>query len=411
MPPQLKSKTLWFLLALALLSSLYAIGKKPKPLRKEGLIETSGEVISTKYNRVLVLTEGNKLLLFKARKGKPLYVGDKVFVKGSSKGFFLKRVSYRVRRDFLQRLRVKVHNFYKRKIFQTQRSRFARKLALALLLGENWFSKKERLKISRIGIYHLIVISGMHFALFLTLFLLLPVRFKIRHWVALLFFAFFALLVLFPKAPTLRTFFSISLMLIAALRERPYSALKALLVAYSVSLLLFPHWIYNFGFWLSYLASGVLILHFGSRTPPEGSFFLNIFGKTVGLEASTVVMAAIAPILVYYLHYLSLGTFFYTPIYTFLVQLYLFVGAVNLITLFELSLFTHLQERLADAFGYLLFKTPPVLCLNFTRIPKAFVFLLPTLFVLSLLFLKTRRETLLVSLLFLVGEIILFRLF
>jgi ComEC/Rec2-related protein len=177
-------------------------------------------------------------------------------------------------------------------------------------------------------------------------------------------------LVLFPKAPAYRAFVSVALFLTASLLERRYDALKALVLAYTVSLLFFPHWFFNFGFWLSYLASLSLVLYYGGRRTPEESFFSSFLGKFLGLEATLVVLATISPVLVYSLKYLSLGSFLYGFLFTALAELFLLVGTFNLLTLWVFEPTVKLQEWVSNLFGFALQKLPTEgLCLYFNQPP------------------------------------------
>ena len=329
-----------------------------------------GEVISTNYNRALVLDENNRLWSVRFKYGNPTYPGDSIVFKGYAKGSRVYIKHYNISRSFFQKIRVSVHSFLKERFLNAVRDKFARKLGSALIFGENWFSKRERTKISHLGIYHLIVISGMHYALFLTFFLFIPVRWRLRWLIALLFFGFFTLFVLFPKAPAYRAFISVALFLLAFLFEKPYNALKALLLAYAVSLLLYPHWLFNFGFWLSYLASLSLILYFGTRKTPEEDYFVNFLSKSLGIEASLVVMVTISPILIYYLKYISFGTFLYSFAFTVITEVYLLIATLNLLSLWSIPPAVDLQIMVSKVFEYLYRIFPENVYVKTASIPK-----------------------------------------
>jgi len=316
------------------------------------------QVISVSYNYAILLDENKRKWRVIFNKKNPLYPGDIVEFSRKNLKIYYKRIlldSYKVKRSFLQSLRIKIHNFLKKRFLKaTKRNKFALKLGSALIFGENWFSKKERNKFARLGIYHLIVISGMHFGIFLMFFYLIPVVKKIRWFLAGAFFIFFSFFLLFPKAPLYRAFISVFLFLIAMIFEKPYHSLKALLVAYIFSLLLHPYWVFNIGFWLSYLASLSLILYFGSTRTPEENFYMNFLSKSLGIEASLVVSTAIAPLLAYTFKYISFGSFLYGLIFTLITQLFLLVAFLNLLTLWSFPFLCNLQINISEVFHYFL---------------------------------------------------------
>jgi len=395
------------LLGTALFFSFYALREKPsfKPLR--GYHCLRGEVISKNFNRVWFISDNHPYYFYTKRK---LFPSDGIEVCGTFRGIRLSKVDrLKVDRNLLQRLRVEIHETLKWRALKSARTKVEKKLISALLFGENWFSRGERKKLSHLGIYHLIVISGMHYALLFTFFLIFPVRWKFRYWVALLFFTFFTFLLLFPKAPAYRAFFSFALFLLAKLLEQNYSSLKALLLAYSPSLWLFPHWFTNIGFWLSYLASGSLILYYGSKKVPEESFFKNFFGKFLGLEATLVVSTAIFPLLVVYLHFFSLGSFLYAFPFTLVVEAFLITEILNMFTFWSFPPLLELQHKLADLFGFLFYNLPPVGVIEVSSFPQWSVFLLPALFLFGLMMIKEKRFPF--AVLFFFAELLLLFLF
>ena len=359
-----------FLLLLLLFAALSnALLHVPKRGKLYGNIHLKGEVINTSYGMAYIRTERGLIFKLYPPKGKKLFVSDTVEVWGKAHGFRIKVEKLKVYRSSLQRLRVKIHTLLKERFLKTAKSKFERKLGSALLFGENWFSRKEKLKMSHLGIYHIIVISGLHYALIFTFFLIFPVRWKLRYWLALAFFTFFTFLILFPKAPAYRSFISFFLFLTAKLIERRYNSLKALLFAATLWLLVYPYWVFNFGFWLSYLASLSLILYYGSQKTPEENFFKNFFGKVLGLEATLVVTVVISPLLVYLLHYLSFGGFLYAWIFTLLAVVFLFISLLNAFTFWSLPPFLEIQHLTANLFEEVFYRVPTGVYITTSKIP------------------------------------------
>jgi len=336
-------------------------------------VTLTGEVIAKNYNRVVLLDGENRLWSVRFLKNAKVYPGDRLTVEGRAYGGRVYAERWKVERSLLQRWRLKVRSVLKERFLQTAETKIQKKVGSALLFGENWFSRREREKIAHLGIYHLIVISGMHYALFLTAFFFLPVRWGLRYWVALAFFTFFTFFILFPKAPAYRAFVSVALFMVARLLLRNYDPLKALFLSAALWLALFPHWGTNVGFWLSYLASLALILYYGGRKTPEEDFVRSVFGKTFGLEASVVVSAVINPLIAYFFKYLSFGVFLFGFLFTVLVQFFVVVGTFNLLTFWTLPPLVWLQNALAEAFGYLLKVLPESVYFEVSPFPFLFV--------------------------------------
>jgi len=387
-------------LLLALFVSFYLLSKgSPRWASAGGKVSVEGVVISVKPGSVLLLQ--NERILWRLKGVWGVYPGDGLLVEGKAYGALLYAEEFVVKRSKLQSLRVEVHTFLKDRFKASVRDGFELKLGSALIFGENWFSKGELERVAEMGIYHLLVISGMHYALFMTFFLLFPLRWKLRYFAALVFFTFFTFLVLFPKAPAYRAFVSVALLLAAKILERRYDALRALLFAYSAWLLLNPHWFYNYGFWLSYLASAALILYYGGRKTPEEGYLKNFFSRLLGLEASLVVMATISPVLAYKLQYLPLDTFVYGFIFTLAVQVFILAATANFLTLWSFDPLWRLQNWAADLFEFLFEKLSPVGVLCFAEPPRFQAFLFPAVaLALLLLPLERKKKLLLLGILF-----------
>jgi len=369
-------KTFLVLILLTLTIIGFNLLKQPKKGYLKGYASIEGKVIATSFNRAIVLDKSNRLWKVYTYKSAPLQVGDEVLIRGKFYRWKVYPSQVRIRRSFIQKLRIKIHNLLKEQFLKTADTKVAKKLGSALLFGENWFSYKERQKLAHLGIYHLIVISGFHYALFLTVLFFIPVKWKLRYWVALAFFSFFTFLILFPKAPAYRAFVSITLFVIARLLERKYHPLKALLIAASVSLLLYPYWLSNVGFWLSYLASLALILYYANQKTPEEDFLRSFFGKSLGLEATLVVSIVITPLIASFFGFISYGEFVLSPLFTWIVQMYLLVGTLNLLTFWSLPPLTELQNLIAALFGSIFYSIPDKFFVKVGQFPAWLSFLL-----------------------------------
>jgi competence protein ComEC len=112
------------------------------------------------------------------------------------------------------------------------------------------------------GLYHLLVIAGLHVGLLTLLlaFLLRPFRWTAttKSLVVLGFLASYSLLVE-QRAPTLRATLMIALCLVARLLDRDHSALNAIGCAALILLYLRPAWLFESGFQLSFAAALLIV--------------------------------------------------------------------------------------------------------------------------------------------------------
>jgi competence protein ComEC len=129
----------------------------------------------------------------------------------------------------------------------------------AVLLGDRSALDSETIEsFRRTGLYHLLVIAGLHVGLLAFLFggLLrtLRVRFPWSPLLTLLFLAAYTLLVE-QRAPTLRASLMLGLFLIGRLLYREHSILNAVGFAALILLLARPAWLFESGFELSFAAA------------------------------------------------------------------------------------------------------------------------------------------------------------
>lgn len=403
----LSQKGFLILLFISLLSGLVAYKHPIKRANINGHIHTYGKVINITYRKAIFLDQQGRLFYFYIPKGVKIYPDDHIEIEGLARKSYIRVKKITIERTFIQKIRIKIHNTLKEQFLKTARTPFEKKLGSALLFGENWFSKKERQKFGHTGIYPIIVISGMHYALLFTFFLIFPVKWRLRYWLALLFFVFFTFFILFPKAPAYRAFISFSLFLLAKILEKQYHSLKALLIAFSLWSLIFPYWFFNVGFWLSYLASLSLILYYGSRKTPEASLFENMVKTFLGLEASLVVLTTINPILAYYFHYYSLGSFLYNQIFTFLAEGFLLVGILNMLTFWSFPPFVEIQHYIASTFEWIFKNIPENVFIKVSYFPEEIMFVFVISAIVLLLIIPQRWKLRILLLLFLM-EILVF---
>ncbi len=129
----------------------------------------------------------------------------------------------------------------------------------ALLLGDRSSLDSDTIEnFRKAGLYHLLVIAGLHvglLAMLAALFLrLLPLRETSRTLLVLFFLLTYASLVE-QRAPTLRATLMISVYLLARLLYRGHAILNAIGIAALILLLHRPVWLFESGFQLSFSAA------------------------------------------------------------------------------------------------------------------------------------------------------------
>ncbi|MGH9430174.1 MAG: ComEC/Rec2 family competence protein [Terriglobia bacterium] len=133
----------------------------------------------------------------------------------------------------------------------------------AILLGERASLDSSTIENFRVsGLYHLLVVAGLHVgllaALLAGLLRLLRIRETWRFILLLAFLAFYAGLVE-QRAPTLRATLMIGSYLVASFLYRQHSALNAVGLAGFLLLLMRPAWIFESGFQLSFAAALLIV--------------------------------------------------------------------------------------------------------------------------------------------------------
>jgi competence protein ComEC len=129
----------------------------------------------------------------------------------------------------------------------------------AVLLGDRSSLDSETIEnFRKTGLYHLLVIAGLHVGLLVllasALVRLFPLGERSRHLMVLALLMFYAVLVE-QRAPTLRATLMISLYLLARLLYRGHSILNSIGLAALILMLFRPAWLFESGFQLSFSAA------------------------------------------------------------------------------------------------------------------------------------------------------------
>jgi competence protein ComEC len=133
----------------------------------------------------------------------------------------------------------------------------------AVLLGDRSALDSETVEnFRKTGLYHLLVIAGLHVGLLVllasALLRLFPLGERSRNLIVLAFLMFYSVLVE-QRAPTLRATLMISVYLSARLLYRSHSALNTVGLAALILLLWRPAWLFESGFQLSFSAALLIV--------------------------------------------------------------------------------------------------------------------------------------------------------
>lgn len=239
-----------------------------------------------------------------------------------------------------------------------------------------------RYTFSRIGLSHILAISGFHFAFvigFFTYILRLFCSKKTLHFLLLILSTGY--LVFLGVSPSiLRAWTLVTLYLIAYLIERPTSSLNLIGISLLINLLINPTDIFHLGFQFSYLSYiGIICffkpidrflakwipdrhlneLSFGSKGPYCILFF---FRKSLSLNLAVHLL--ITPALLFHFYKIPLYTFFYNLFIPSCIAILMY-GLLIALTLQIHVLFTLLEQTTILLLKVIIY--PPTLCEFFIR--------------------------------------------
>ena len=197
-------------------------------------------------------------------------------------------------------------------------------IANALITGERGgISEETNTAFRDFGILHILSISGLHMAIMAgAVFLLvrfalaavpaIALVYPIKKWAAgaAMLGAFAYLMISGASFATVRSAIMISIMLFAVILDRPALALRNVVLAATLILVLFPESLFDAGFQMSFAAVVGLVSIYetfrrgsGGTFVPEGSAARIVFFFFAGIVLSTLVAsAAVAPFAAYHFH-------------------------------------------------------------------------------------------------------------
>ncbi|PAQ16525.1 DNA internalization-related competence protein ComEC/Rec2 [Bacillaceae bacterium SAOS 7] len=192
--------------------------------------------------------------------------------------------------------------------------------AAALLFGDRTLTEEEIITAyQRLGIIHLLAISGLHVGLMTAFLYYLLIRIGVTkersQLILLMFLPVYALLA-GGSPPVVRACLMTILILMSIKFQRKFTPLDALSLSFLLVLVYDPYLLYQVGFQLSYLVSFSLILSSHSILSYPTSFLGKMFAVT------TVSQIAGLPVMMYHFFEISLYSFvanlFFVPFYSFL---------------------------------------------------------------------------------------------
>lgn len=215
---------------------------------------------------------------------------------------------------------------------------------LSSLLTADVQDRMLRFEFNRLGLQHILAVSGFHFAILIAFCSFFLSYFLSNRWkiisllVAINAYFFFV----GPLASVQRSWLIASLYLVGKLISRHSSALNLLGVALLIEVIIDPLISSNLGFQLSFTSCfGLLLLgpvfNFQIKQPPKGLsaisrhvyFISNFWRKAFGLTLA--VNVALLPILLTHFHKFPLLSILYNLFFPFLVSVAMFLLLVSFI--------------------------------------------------------------------------------
>jgi competence protein ComEC len=182
-------------------------------------------------------------------------------------------------------------------------------IAIALLLGEKGYLERgTRKAFVRLGISHLLALSGLHLGFVATAMLLIFRMARRRSGLALVGCLAVYVGVVGCIVSLYRAFVMAVVLVTAAGIKRPMDPLGALANAFVIVLLVFPYAFYSVGFQLSFLATLAVLLHVRNLSPPtsKGRAVRVWFWVRSSLTVSLAAQAIVAPLVLSYFGRMSL---------------------------------------------------------------------------------------------------------
>ena len=183
----------------------------------------------------------------------------------------------------------------------------------------------------RTGLIHFLVISGLHIGVIsLILSFLLPRPHG--YILAVIGVCIYMLFIVPSEPPVLRAGFMFLLLILSRLVHRKVNPLNTLLFSASLILFLYPHNLFSFSFWLSFLATLFILLSL--KDLKGNTIYKSFFVSLSAFSATSPLIATFS--------FISPLSVLVSPLLTPIVFVYSFTGILSLITLFTVKPFVDL---------------------------------------------------------------------
>jgi ComEC/Rec2-related protein len=183
-------------------------------------------------------------------------------------------------------------------------------LPIALLLGERGvLERRVRDGFATLGIAHLLALSGFHLGFIAAILLLVGRIARVRSRIPLVVVLTVYVAVVGLIFSLLRALIIVVLLILAAALHRPLRPVTALVNAFLLMILAYPHAIFSVGFQLSFVATfAVLLAVRGLPAPPtSGLLRRTLYWIQSTVRVGTVVQLALAPMLLTYFERISIA--------------------------------------------------------------------------------------------------------
>lgn len=194
-------------------------------------------------------------------------------------------------------------------------------LILGMLLGEkDELSKEEKEVFNKVGLSHILVVSGYNISLLIS-FIFIAFKYinkRIRIGIALLFIILFVLLV-GGEGSVMRAALMGSIIIFSKITKRPSSAINVLLLVATVMLFYNPFSIFDAGLHLSFIATFSLLVLPNLKRIPE--FILT----------TVWVFIFVTPYILYLSGYVSFGSILSNVLVTVFLPVFMFVSLFSIV--------------------------------------------------------------------------------
>lgn len=305
----------------------------------------------------------------------------------------------------------------KQKVDHWIRSKFSKKTAtlLSSLITGEIEDRFLRFEFSRVGLQHILAISGFHFGILIAfasflLGLFLPCKWK---WGALFISITLYYLFIGPSPSVQRTWITVSLFFLAKFLKRPILPVNLMGGAFFVELIFNPLIAASIGFQLSFASCfGILLLYqplesifqnyFPTRsfeitskfnfTHKIGYLLSNFFRSTMSLNLA--VTTILLPLLLFHFHKFPLLSLLYNLFFPLSIGVLMTLFLNSLLIYFFIPLIGNHLFKLVDWLSLELLQmiTFPPLCLDYSILQKEFNYLIIPIYYFLILCLRLQKN-------------------